>query len=193
MGETRVDLVHLLEDLRDAYIDAVEETILSEAIANSLDSRASRIAMDLDPGATSITIRDNGTGMSRAELRRYHDLARSSKERGEGIGFAGVGIKLGLLISSEVWTESARSGHSAIATQWKLASKHKAPWRFCEPFGGTHGRGTAIRLFLKNPLSTVACVRAASRRLDGRCSRSPWLAGWGLPAHVLERSRPTSR
>ncbi len=167
MGETRVDLVHLLEDLRDAYIDAVEETILSEAIANSLDSRASRIAMDLDAGATSITIRDNGTGMSRAELRRYHDLARSSKERGEGIGFAGVGIKLGLLISSEVWTESARSGHAAIATQWKLASKHKAPWRFCEPFGGTQGRGTAIRLFLKNPLSPLldrGFVVAAVRR-----------------------------
>jgi hypothetical protein len=166
MGETRVDLVHLLEDLRDAYIEAVEETILSEAIANSLDSRASRIAMDLDPGATSITIRDNGTGMSRAELRRYHDLARSSKERGEGIGFAGVGIKLGLLISSEVWTESARSDHSAIATQWKLASKHKAPWRFCEAL-------------LEEPPIYGGLRASVSRRLDGRCSRSPWARRMG--------------
>ena len=29
MGQTRVDLQHLLEDLRDAYPDAIEETILS--------------------------------------------------------------------------------------------------------------------------------------------------------------------
>ena len=167
MGETRVDLVHLLEDLRDAYVDPIEETILSEAIANSLDSRASRISIDVDAALSSITIRDNGTGMGRAELRRYHDLARSSKERGEGIGFAGVGIKLGLLISNEVWTESGRGSAPPIATQWRLASKHKAPWRFCEPFGGTEGRGTAIRLLLKNPLSPLldrGFVVAAVRR-----------------------------
>jgi len=35
--------------------------------------------------------------MSRGELRRYHDLGASTKIRGRGIGFAGVGIKLGLL------------------------------------------------------------------------------------------------
>ena len=166
MGETRVDLVHLLEDLRDAYVDPIEETILSEAIANSLDSRASIVSIDVDPDEASITIRDNGTGMGRSELRRYHDLARSSKERGEGIGFAGVGIKLGLLISNEVWTESGRGG-PRIATHWRLASKHKAPWRFCDPFGKTESMGTTIRLFLKSPLSPLldpGFVEAAVRR-----------------------------
>ena len=39
MGETRVDLQHLLEDLRDAYPGSIEETILTEIMANSLDSR----------------------------------------------------------------------------------------------------------------------------------------------------------
>src|SRR5437667_121017 len=38
MGETRVDLLHLLEDLRDAYPGATEETILTEIVANALDS-----------------------------------------------------------------------------------------------------------------------------------------------------------
>lgn len=37
-GETLVDLQHLLEDLRDAYPGAVEETILTELVANSLDA-----------------------------------------------------------------------------------------------------------------------------------------------------------
>ena len=124
------------------------------------------VSIDLDRDEASITIRDNGTGMGRSELRRYHDLARSSKERGEGIGFAGVGIKLGLLISNEVWTESGRGG-PRIATQWRLASKHKAPWRFCDPFGRTESTGTTIRLFLKSPLSPLldhGFVEAAVRR-----------------------------
>lgn len=38
MGETRVDLHHLLEDLRDAYSGSLEETIVPEIVANSLDS-----------------------------------------------------------------------------------------------------------------------------------------------------------
>jgi len=40
LGETRVDLQHLLEDLRDAYPGALGETILTEVVANSLDSGA---------------------------------------------------------------------------------------------------------------------------------------------------------
>ena len=43
MGQTRVDLLHLLEDLRDAYPGSLEETILTEIVANSLDSGARRI------------------------------------------------------------------------------------------------------------------------------------------------------
>ena len=32
MGETRVDLLHLLEDLKRAYPGTIEETILSESV-----------------------------------------------------------------------------------------------------------------------------------------------------------------
>ena len=35
MGETRVDLLHLLADLRDAYPGELEETILTEIVANA--------------------------------------------------------------------------------------------------------------------------------------------------------------
>ena len=55
MGETRVDLLHLLEDLRDAYPGSLEETMLTEIIANSLDSGASRILIDADPEQTTLT------------------------------------------------------------------------------------------------------------------------------------------
>ena len=115
MGETRVDLLHLLEDLADAYPGAVEETVVTEIVANSLDSGATTIAVTTDAAAATLTVVDDGSGMRRADLRRFHDVAASGKTRGEGIGFAGVGIKLGLLVSEEVLTESRR-GKDHIAT-----------------------------------------------------------------------------
>ena len=44
MGQTRVDLQHLLEDLRDAYPDAIEETILwwGEAVGRDRRRRQPR-------------------------------------------------------------------------------------------------------------------------------------------------------
>src|SRR3990170_3376461 len=106
MGETRVDLLHLLEDLRDAYPGSLEETILTEIIANALDSGAATIRIQADPAGSGLTVVDDGSGMQRRDLARYHDIASTGKTRGQGIGFAGVGIKLGLLASSEVVTES---------------------------------------------------------------------------------------
>ena len=154
MGETRVDLLHLLEDLRDAYPGALEETIVSEIVANSLDSRATTIACSVDPGARTLSVVDDGSGMTRAELRRYHDLAASGKARGKGIGFAGVGIKLGLLACDEVLTETRR-GKSHVATTWRLASRHRAPWSWQPPPGLVSARGTAVRLTLANGLSPL--------------------------------------
>src|SRR6202162_5536946 len=63
MGETRVDLLHLLEDLRDAYPGATEETILTEIVANALDSGAGTITITTDAAAPSLTIVDDGVGM----------------------------------------------------------------------------------------------------------------------------------
>ena len=154
MGETRVDLLHLLEDLRDAYPASLEETILTEVVANALDSRAAHIRIQADRAAGTLTIADDGSGMQRRELARYHDVAASTKARGEGIGFAGVGIKLSLLVCREVLTETRR-GKTHVATQWHLASRHRAPWRWTPPPGLAAGRGTAVRLSLQNTLSPL--------------------------------------
>src|SRR6195256_6151448 len=154
MGETRVDLQHLLEDLRDAYTGPLEETILTEIVANALDSGATRIRLLTSPSDVTLTIVDDGSGMQRRELARYHDIAASTKSRGEGIGFAGVGIKLGLLVSREVVTETRR-GATHVSTRWHLASRHRAPWKWIPPPGLTVSRGTAVRLTLTNQLSPL--------------------------------------
>ncbi len=154
MGETRVDLEHLLEDIRDAYPSSIEETILTEIIANSLDSGARRIAMTADPSQSTLTVVDNGSGMQRKAMRQYHDIAASTKVRGQGIGFAGVGIKLGLLVCEEVLTETRR-GSTHVATRWHLASRHRAPWQWVTPPRLIGERGTAVRLKLQSPLSPL--------------------------------------
>jgi hypothetical protein len=176
LAETRVDLLHLLEDLRDAYPGAIEETILTEIIANSLDSGANLIRITADSAGATIAIVDNGSGMPRRDLRRYHDLAATTKTRGQGIGFAGVGIKLALLACKEVVTESRR-GKSHVATRWHLASRHRAPWKWTPPPGMVAEHGTAVRLQLADPLSPLTdrgFVEAAIRRhyqplLDPAC------------------------
>ena len=154
MGETRVDLLHLLEDLRDAYPGALEETILTEIVANSLDSGADRIGVACDAGAATLTVVDNGSGMQRRELARYHDVAATSKLRGQGIGFAGVGIKLALLLCEDVVTETKR-GKTHVSTRWRLSSRHKAPWKWEPPAGLVVERGTAVRMRLSGPLSPL--------------------------------------
>src|ERR671931_1346066 len=154
MGETRVDLRHLLEDLRDAYTGPLEETILTEVVANALDSGATRVCLVTNAAEATLTIIDDGRGMQRRELARFHDVAASTKRRGEGIGFAGVGIKLGLLVSREVVTETRR-GATHVATRWHLASRHRAPWKWVPPPGMTVSRGTAVRLTLANQLSPL--------------------------------------
>lgn len=166
MGETRVDIQHLLEDLRDAYPGALEETILTEIVANSLDSGADRISLAADVARSTLTIVDDGCGMRRRDLVRYHDLAASSKSRGQGIGFAGVGIKLGLLACEEVITESRR-GKEHVASRWLLAARHKAPWKWIPPLGLVENQGTAVVLHLHNALSPLldeGYLEAALRR-----------------------------
>lgn len=154
MGETRVDLLHLLEDLRDAYPGSLEETILTEIMANALDSGAAAVSFECDPAKSALTVLDNGSGMQRRDLARFHDIAASSKMRGQGIGFAGVGIKLGLLVCEEVLTETRR-GKTHVASSWRMASRHRAPWKWTPPAGLVAERGTAVRLTLRNPLSPL--------------------------------------
>src|SRR5438132_1041120 len=166
MGETRVDLHHLLEDLRDAYSGALEETILTEIVANALDSGASLVRILADPARAALTVLDDGSGMQRRDLARYHDIAASTKTRGEGIGFAGVGIKLGLLLCEGVLTETRR-GKTHVASRWHLASRHRAPWKWLPPPGLAGERGTAVRLKLRNalsPLVDTGFIEAALRR-----------------------------
>jgi hypothetical protein len=163
VAETRV-VLHF-EDLRDAYPGAIEETTYRNH-RQLARLGATLIRLAADSAGASLTITDNGSGMPRRDLRRYHDLAASTKARGQGIGFAGVGIKLALLACREVVTETRR-GKVHVATGWHLASRHRAPWRWIPAPGLVAERGTAVRLNLADPLSPLTdrgYVEGAIRR-----------------------------
>jgi hypothetical protein len=81
VGETRVDLLHLLEDLRDAYPGSTEETILTEIVANSLDSGATTIAIATDPTAILIPTPANPIPAPRALALTIVDDGDSMKRR----------------------------------------------------------------------------------------------------------------
>ncbi|NOZ95139.1 MAG: hypothetical protein GXP47_10435 [Acidobacteria bacterium] len=155
MGQTRVNLRHLLEDIRDAYPFPIHEAVVTELVANALDSGAGAIALETAFDPPRLIFRDDGAGMSRRGFESYHDIAATSKVRGQGIGFAGVGAKLSLLLCREVVTETRSAGFHG-ATRWWLRSASLAPWEEI-PVPGLLDTptGTAVALFpqrLNDPL-----------------------------------------
>ncbi|MGC8719213.1 MAG: ATP-binding protein, partial [Thermodesulforhabdaceae bacterium] len=143
-----VNLKHLLEDIRDSYPYPQEESIITEFIANALDSGASEIRFLTVPERRTMSIVDDGEGMTYRNLEEYHDIAATTKIRGKGIGFAGVGAKLALLVADEVITETKR-GSFHKATRWKLESAQRATWEYIEPDGlVSSSNGTAVSIIL---------------------------------------------
>src|SRR5438128_11803431 len=123
---------------------------LMELVANVLDSGASEIRLSVNVDQPALTVCDNGKGMSPPQLDRYHDVAATTKERGKGIGFAGLGAKLALLAAGAVITET-RAGMSTNATLWRLEGNARAPWQLIEPAGRVTGvSGTAVTLELRD-------------------------------------------
>ncbi|TSC57151.1 MAG: hypothetical protein Greene041679_415 [Parcubacteria group bacterium Greene0416_79] len=133
--------------MRDSYRAALEEIIVTELIANALDSKATRLDFTVDEEGRFLRCVDNGVGMKRPALKEYHNIASSDKIRGQGIGFAGVGAKLSLLLAERVVTESKGGRGSRAATEWRLANPYRAPWKFI-PTSGAVGtpRGTSVTL-----------------------------------------------
>lgn len=87
MNETRVNLRHLLEDLRDSYPHPIEEAILTELVANALDSRASMIRFQIDKDHREILCIDDGEGMTRKQpgARLHHVGQRSEGHHNDGV------------------------------------------------------------------------------------------------------------
>ena len=97
---------NMLDQLSSAYTHSLPETVLVEVIANALDADAAQIDIEVDPAKCTLTVADNGSGMTEDEFTSYHDWADSPKIRGVGIGFAGIGAKLAHKLADSVHTDT---------------------------------------------------------------------------------------
>ena len=168
MGETRVDLLHLLEDLRDAYVGPAEETILTEIVANSLDSGATRIAVTTDPIAAHAHRRRRrlaacgaaswpATTTSPPARRR---AARASASRASGSSSALLVCRGG---ADRDAARGKPRGHDVA--RWRRATARRGSG--CRRPGSSAERGTAVRLTVDNALSPLldpGFVETALRR-----------------------------
>lgn len=155
MGETRFHIKHSLENTRDDYPYPLEEVIITELIANASDSGASKICFFVDPGLRIMRAIDNGSGMTSETFEQYHDIAYTTKTRGKGIGSAGVGAKLALLIAEDIVTETKNDSFYK-STRWRLENDLRAPWDYIETQGFIDSsNGTAVSIKLNNSNSDL--------------------------------------
>ena len=90
------DSEHILEDFRDMY-DNEKLIVIFEVISNSIDVKASKVELYLRQNALGqyeLSFLDNGPGMNEKEFENFQIVGRSSKIKGDGLGFAGIGAKL---------------------------------------------------------------------------------------------------
>jgi len=129
---SRVNFKKLVADLADMYHDATFDVVVAELAANALDAGARNISVDWSGANRTLTMADDGRGMSAQEFEQYHDLAAELKTRGDGIGFAGVGAKISFNLARRVVTETMHDGE-ARASDWYWARDGSLRWRPVAP------------------------------------------------------------
>ena len=145
-----VDSVHLLVDLARMY-DSGTEMVVSEAFGNAVDIKSTELQIDLgeDSDGKYIRFKNNGPSMSEKDFKNYHVVARSSKDYGKGLGWAGIGAKLylGSWLESKIITESS-DGTNSIASVMFI-QEEKLEKAFVEPTHKFVGRGTSYKVYLE--------------------------------------------
>ena len=143
-----VDSVHLLQDLAKFY-DSGTEMVVSEAFGNAVDVESTELQIELNEDNDGKYIRfvNNGPPMSKQDFEDYHVIARSSKDYGKGLGWAGIGAKLylGSWLESKIITESS-DGITTLASVMFIKGK-KDSWDSIDPTGKFVG--TSYKVYLK--------------------------------------------
>ncbi|MEM5871896.1 MAG: ATP-binding protein [Candidatus Aenigmatarchaeota archaeon] len=153
LHRSAVNFQNLITDLADMYTDPVPEVILTELIANSLDAKASKIEISYDSKNMTLIVEDNGSGMSKDQFYEYHDLAAGLKEKGTGIGFAGLGAKISFNVASRVYTETISDNFQG-ASNWYLKSKKELVWEESKKVNRLSHQGTRVEIWFRDDPST---------------------------------------
>ena len=173
--ESTVNFQNLIKDLADMYPQEVDEVVVVELIANSLDAGADRISLDYDSSTNILVVTDNGRGMDSSQFEQYHDFAAGLKTRGSGIGFAGVGAKISFNAADRVITETSGQTFSG-GSNWHFESNGRLFWDEVA-VENLIGTGTHVEVHFREDISpsysdTADLVRLVQRNylplLDGK-------------------------
>jgi hypothetical protein len=148
-GKSGVNVKRLVQNIADQYPFEPQIAAIVELVANALDAKASQIQIKFDKDTGVLEVTDNGIGMDKRQFKEYHDFAASTKERGEGIGFAGQGAKLALNFCKKVITETWSVNYRGYS-EWYLKG-NDAPYRiFDNELLTLNEFGTKVALLLEN-------------------------------------------
>jgi hypothetical protein len=122
MGEPLpIDLSGALTGFLEAYTERHEDVLVLEALSNAIDAKAKNVHITLkkEPGHFYIKFADDGPGMSKEQFMDYHTVSLSRKQKGEGIGFVGVGAKIYLASrdGSEILTVTSTGANNILASK----------------------------------------------------------------------------
>jgi len=178
-GTLQVNLSGLLPIIR-RYLYSHTDVFLRELIANGVDACQKLLAIapqeglsislkDLKveilayPAKRQLVIRDNGIGMTQAEVERFLNViaASSAREFAERfketdvIGFFGMGFYSAFMVAEkvEVLTQSYRS--EAKAVLWRGDGSENYEWEYSER---PEGRGTTVTLYLHKDYEEYAQI-----------------------------------
>lgn len=148
-----VNFRKLIKDLAEMYNFPIPEVVITELIANSLDAKAETIKVYYDSENFKLTVEDFGQGMTEPQFKEYHDFAADLKQRGTGIGFAGLGAKISfniaLKVITQTWSEKFKGG-----SNWFLKSKKELIWEDLSKLESLNHKGTKVEVFF-NPIGEI--------------------------------------
>ena len=180
-----VDRLHNLENLLDMYEYAENDVLVNEAIANAVDAfkdhsvttRKINISfIKKDNNVGYLLFHNNAPPMTEKQFYGkdgYHKVSFSSKQKGHGIGFAGVGAKLFLASKQggEIITVTGKGKNNFMASkmyrinhdvEFKTTEKHPLKEilnipKYSHSFGTTYGVRLSLHAYreLKERISGI--------------------------------------
>ena len=153
--QSKIDFRRLVGELVGMYSADTLDVVISELVANALDAKAQNVWLTWDSLNRVLTIEDDGNGMTADQFRDYHDFAVGLKERGSGIGFAGLGAKMSFEIADRVETLS-RKGEMIRGSDWRWNDVGYLSWReIPSPALDHHGTKVEVHIAEKYDVASI--------------------------------------
>ena len=169
--ESSLNWKKTIENFRGNYtINKKIDVLFIELIANAIDAHAKTLKITVDYDGNKIKFVDDGKGMNGQEFDEYHNLGSISKERGETIGFAGIGAKLYMDRCEKVVTATIYEGDENVRkSEWGFESgRNRLTYEINELRRGSTlpKRGTVVEVWKPEDLKDTDLTYITNLMLD---------------------------